>query len=38
MNKSDLIEALANQTNIKKSRAENLVNWVFGAMTDANSR
>ncbi len=38
MNKSDLIETLANQTNITKSRAENVVNCVFDAMTDALKR
>ncbi|MCP4678657.1 MAG: integration host factor subunit beta [Deltaproteobacteria bacterium] len=38
MNKSDLIETLAIQTNITKARAEHVVNCVFDAMTDALKR
>jgi integration host factor subunit beta len=35
MTKSDLIEAVAEQTNTTKSRAEAVVNCVFDAMADA---
>ncbi len=35
MNKSDLIDALANNTNITKTRAEHVVNCIFDSMTDA---
>jgi integration host factor subunit beta len=35
MTKSDLIEAVAEQKNITKSRAEAVVNCVFDAMADA---
>ncbi len=35
MNKSDLIDALANKTNTTKTRAEHVVNCIFDAMTDA---
>jgi integration host factor subunit beta len=35
MTKSELIDAVATRTNITKSRAELVVNCLFGAMTDA---
>jgi integration host factor subunit beta len=35
MTKSDLIEAVAEQTNVTKTRAEAVVNSVFDAMADA---
>lgn len=35
MTKSELINAVANKTNITKSRAELVVNCLFGAMTEA---
>ena len=35
MTKSDLIAAVAEQTNVTKNRAESVVNCVFDAMTDA---
>jgi integration host factor subunit beta len=38
MTKSELIDAVAEQTNITKSRAELLVNCIFDSMTDALKR
>ncbi len=38
MTKSELIEAVAQRSNITKSRAEFVVNCVFDAMTDALER
>jgi integration host factor subunit beta len=38
MTKSELIDAVADQTNITKSRAELLVNCIFDSMTDALKR
>ena len=38
MTKSELIDAVANKTNITKSRAELVVNCIFDAMTDALKR
>jgi integration host factor subunit beta len=38
MTKSELIDAVAEQTNITKSRAELLVNCVFDSMTSALKR
>jgi integration host factor subunit beta len=35
MTKSELIDAVASQTNVTKSRAEMVVNCIFDAMTDA---
>jgi integration host factor subunit beta len=35
MTKSELIDAVANKTNITKSRAELVVNCIFESMTDA---
>jgi len=35
MTKSELIDAVASRTNTTKSRAELVVNCLFGAMTDA---
>ena len=35
MTKSELIDAVANKTNITKSRAELVINCIFDAMTDA---
>ena len=35
MTKSELIDAVASQTNVMKSRAEMVVNCIFDAMTDA---
>jgi integration host factor subunit beta len=35
MTKSELIDAVASRSNITKSRAELVVNCLFGAMTDA---
>ena len=38
MTKSELIDAVANKTNITKSRAELVINCIFDAMTDALKR
>ncbi len=38
MTKSELIDAVANQINITKSRAELVVNCIFDSMTDALKR
>ena len=35
MTKSELIDAVANQTNVTKSRAEMVVNCIFDSMTTA---
>jgi integration host factor subunit beta len=35
MTKSDLIEAVAEQTNVTRSRADAVVNCIFDAMADA---
>ncbi len=38
MTKSELIDAVASQTNITKSRAELVVNCIFDSMTEALKR